>query len=371
MEILLQNRIKKSSIIRVMLKQRNSSIELLRVIAIFLVLVVHANILHEGIGAPGLDDLQQSFVPTVMRVFFISLAYVCVDVFIIISGWFGMHASLRGLLKRVFMCFFLIMVGYVLSLSFGYSSFNLSTFVKHFLDSFFPGWFIASYMMMYILSLLVNSFVESHSELQVRNVLIAFFSLEFVYGWIFTEGGGNAFTFNSGYSALSLIGLYLLARYLRIHVFSEDENNSSKYLMEGKKWLCIWVSIVLLDVILWGVFSYYSIGQLSSRIFTYTSPMIIIQSVAMFMFFKSMHFSNRFVNWLGASSLAVLIVHGYMNCEPFLNTVCRIYDNNNGLLCLLLIFVFMCLVFIAAVLLDQIRIFCWNRIVGFIPDKRI
>lgn len=201
-----------------MSRKRESNIELLRVISIFLVLVVHVNMLHKGIGIPGLDDLHSDFIPTFTRVFFISIAYICVDIFVIISGWYGIHASLRGIFKLMFMCLFLGMIGFGLNLYEG-GVFSMGGFIKLFFDWLFPGWFIASYMMMYILSPIVNVFVERCSERQVRYVLIAFFSLELVYGWIFPECGGSIHTFNGGYSALSLIGLYVLARYLKVFVY--------------------------------------------------------------------------------------------------------------------------------------------------------
>lgn len=203
-----------------MSKQRESNIELLRVIAIFLVLVVHVNMLQKGIGIPELTDLEYSFIPTVTRVFFISVAYICVDVFIIISGWYGIHASLRGMGKLMFMCVFLGMLGYVIDLWHGaWIGFSVGGFVKTLIDWSFPGWFVASYVIMYVLAPVVNTFVEHCSEQQVRYVLIAFFTLEFVYGWIFPECGGSLHTFNGGYSALSLIGLYVLARYLKVFIF--------------------------------------------------------------------------------------------------------------------------------------------------------
>lgn len=356
-----------------MSKQRESNIELLRVIAIFLVLVVHVNMLSKGIGIPGHTDIQLSFVPTITRAFFISVSYICVDVFIIISGWYGVHASLRGLCKLMFMCAFLGMLGYVIGLWHeAWIGFSIGGFVKTLFNWSFPGWFVASYVIMYIFSPVVNAFVERCSEQQVRYVLITFFALEFVYGWIFPECGGNPYTFNGGYSALSLIGLYVLVRYLKVFVYDgKKEGIIGKVFSVGvaKFWLVVWMGIVIIDVILWCVMTYMNIGQISSRIFTYTSPMIIAQSIAMFMCFKNMRLRhNRFINWLGASSLAVLIVHGYLNCEPFLSGARYLYQHFDGILCLVTMFLFMSSVFILAVVVDQVRIIFWNRLAPYVPD---
>lgn len=359
-----------------MSKQRESNIELLRVIAIFLVLVVHVNMLRKGIGIPGLTDMQQAFVPTVTRVFFISVAYICVDVFIIISGWYGIHASLRGMCKLMFMCVFLGMLGYVIGLWHGaWIGFSVGSFAKTLFDSVFPGWFIAAYIMMYVFAPVVNAFMERCTEQQVRYVLISFFSLEFMYGWVFPEGSGNPYTFISGYSTLSLIGLYALARYLKVFVYDCKKQSiiGKMFTLGGaKSWLLLWGGIVIFDVLLWCLMTYMGIGQISSRIFTYTNPMIIAQSVAMFMFFKNVQLRpNRFVNWLGASSLAVLIVHGYLGCEPFLAGARYIYQNYNGIMCLVVMFLFISTVFMLAIIIDQFRIFCWEKLEPLVPNIRI
>ena len=206
----------------------------------------------------------------------------------------------------------------------------------------------------------------------MSNQFNATFTSGLIYGWIFSDGSGNLYTFNSGYSALSLIGLYVLARYLRIFVYERKKDNLMNKVFQRGIWFPIWAGIVIFDVMSWTLMTYMGIGQISSRIFTYTSPMIIIQSISMFMCFKNMRMrTNRFINWLGASSLAVLIVHGYLGCEPFLSGVRFLYLNYSGVLCLVVMSLFMFSVFMVAVIIDQVRIFFWNRVSTFIPDIRI
>ena len=60
----------------------------------------------------------------------------------------------------------------------------------------------------------LNAFIEQASQKDFRNVLIAFFTFEFIYGWIFS---GSTQHIQDGYSTISFIGLYLLARYVRLY----------------------------------------------------------------------------------------------------------------------------------------------------------
>ena len=67
-----------------LIPKRQSNIELFRIVAMFLVLVLHA--LFIAIGTP--SQSQCLFAPgnAITRIFFQSLAIVAVDVFVLISG---------------------------------------------------------------------------------------------------------------------------------------------------------------------------------------------------------------------------------------------------------------------------------------------
>jgi surface polysaccharide O-acyltransferase-like enzyme len=353
-----------------MVKQRESNIELLRVIAIFLVLIIHAIMLPSGIG---ISDIHINVIPAIVKCFFVSISIICVNVFVIISGWYGIHASLRGVCKLMFQCLFLGMIGYAFSIYFGYLHFGVGNFIKSFVDCIDPGWFISAYMIMYIFSPIMNSAVEYTSEKQLRYVLVALFTFEFVYGWLFPEASSNGSTFKSGYSSLSLMMLYLLARYMRVYLFDGKMLYKHYKVLKGgaQFWFFVWIGIVFVDTIVWAITSYFGIGQIDSRIFTYTNPLVIVQSVAIFMFFKNINLYSKLINWLGASSLAVLIVHCYMNAEPFLFGVKNIYNDFNGIICLLILFCYMAVIYMSAILLDKVRILFWNKFYKYIPEIRI
>ena len=85
-------------------KTRDSNIELLRMLAMFLVLLVHADFF--SLGTPTLQDIQTSTLDSTLRIFFEALSIVCVNVFVLISGWFGIRPSLKGVSNFIFQCLF-------------------------------------------------------------------------------------------------------------------------------------------------------------------------------------------------------------------------------------------------------------------------
>jgi len=78
-------------------------------------------------------------------------------------------------------------------------------------------------------------------------------------------------------------------------------------------------------------------------------------------FFK-MNFSSKIINWIGASSFSVYLLHTNVNvCVPiFVPYIEKIYGNYSGIWCLGRILASLLLIYIIAILLDQIRILMWK-----------
>lgn len=193
------------------MKVRQSNMELLRIIAMFLVLLVHADFF--SLGAPSASDCVNAPVGSSLKVFFEAISIACVDIFVCLSGWFGIKPSVRGFSNFVFQCLFWLIGLYIITLLIGTSTFSIQG-IKGCLALTKLNWFIKAYILLYILAPVLNAFVEKASQKEFRNVLIAFFAFEFVYGWIFS---GSTLHIVGGYSTISFIGLYLLARYVRLY----------------------------------------------------------------------------------------------------------------------------------------------------------
>lgn len=64
---------------------------------------------------------------------------------------------------------------------------------------------------MYLLSPVLNSFAENQGEAVQRRFLLMFFTLSIPASFVFED-------LDRGFSAVSFCGLYLLGRYLRLHL---------------------------------------------------------------------------------------------------------------------------------------------------------
>lgn len=73
-------------------------------------------------------------------------------------------------------------------------------------------WFVKCYLGMFIMAPILNAFVEKLTKEHLVQCC-SLFIFQTIYGW-FSNGAPY---FEKGYSAFSFMGLYLLARYVRIY----------------------------------------------------------------------------------------------------------------------------------------------------------
>ena len=196
-------------------KERNSNVELLRLIAMFLVLIVHADFF--SLGAPTHDDIISAPTSSFLRFFFESLSIVCVNVFVLISGWFGISPSVRSFCNFIFQCLFFLVGIYIVFLLCGLTSLSVKG-IAGCLVMLNWNWFIKAYLGLYIIAPVLNAFVNNAEKKEFQKVLLSFFIFQTAYSWI----SGGAVFFEGGYSTMSFIGLYLLARYVKLHQFSKN-----------------------------------------------------------------------------------------------------------------------------------------------------
>jgi len=165
-----------------MQKIRQSNIELLRIVAMLMVLVVHAN--YWRVGVPTHAEAVLSPFPTFIRILIQHLASPCVDVFIIISGYFAIRPKLKSIANLWFLLAFWGSVAFVFD---GGS-------IVHRVCFPFLGWFIPAYLGLYLISPVLNQYAEHEDAKRFGWYLLIFFALQTFFdlcyhGWsIFGRG---------------------------------------------------------------------------------------------------------------------------------------------------------------------------------------
>ena len=329
------------------LNKRDSNIELLRVLSMLLVLVVHAS--FKSLGVPNALEIQQDPISAFLRFTSESVSIVCVNVFVLISGWFGIVPKLNRFCEFLFQIIFYWILIYVLMVSFGKTQRICGSDVFEILkyDSY---WFVRAYLLLYIISPVLNSFVNNSQKNSIELFLFLFYTAQTIFGFIIDNRW-----FDNGYSPLSFMGLYILARYLRTYPCS----------FFNKKWNVIQLYFFTMIILTFIAFlcSLHSFPY-TMRLYNYSSPLVIILSVCFFYFFVDFRFSNKFVNSIAVSCFSVYLLHTHplLFDQYYLSLVRNLYIAEPRFCFLLYTLILMLLFFAISILIDKIRILLWKVI---------
>ena len=317
--------------------QRQSGVELLRIIAIFMVLAGHANARVLGLPLP--SDFVSSTSSSVVRMLLSSVVVAGVNIFVMISGWFGIHAKPRGLAKLLFQVFFLLWGIYAVFLLTSNATLNAHD-IKVCLTLTEEYWFVMAYIGLYVLSPVLNAFVDKASKREFQMVLAAFYVFQCYYCWL-----SGTVDYFSGFSVTFLCGLYLTARYFRLYpVKPIAAHGTAVYL------------VCLLVVTVFSVVAMARLGN-GARMLRYDNPLIIISSLGLLSTFARMRFHSRVVNSLATACFAVYIIHfDPLVFHYFAMAVRWIYQSTSGLLAVAGIGAFLVAVFLACWLVDRVRL---------------
>ena len=165
-------------------KTRQSNIELLRIIAMFLVLILHSG--FSTVKSPTTPEVHEQFLQPFTRFLFESLSIACVDIFVLISGWFGIRPTKKRLLNFLFQSFYFIIGVYLVMVALGLSPISIKGIASCFLFlQDYDYWFVRTYLLLFIMSSILNAFIESADKKIFRYVLIGFFLFQTIYAWGF------------------------------------------------------------------------------------------------------------------------------------------------------------------------------------------
>ncbi len=321
--------------------KRASNIELLRIVAMMMIVLLHAN--YYSIGGVSPEDVEVFDIGIFLKAVAEQLCIIGVNLFVLISGWFGIRPSVKGAVSLMFQVWFfnLMIAGIMFCLGQPVSMQGILD-VMLLKDCY---WFVVAYLVLYALAPVLNAFIEKATSRQYLNVILAFLGFEFVFGWIMPlEAAG----FNRGHSAISFIGLYLLAGYLKRHSVQLLNYSVHKNLMLYL--VCTVASVAL-----------YFFTRKHLGIMFYSSPFVIAASVFFFLAFNKMSFSSRIVNYLACSAFSIYLIHMHPLVSPHFRTMMNWgYDLMGGWLYVLFAVAFAVVFGLACVMLDKVRIWVWG-----------
>lgn len=338
------------------IKRRYSNIELLRIISMLFVLITHA--CYVSLGAPNQVDFSTSFSSSMMRCIIEALSAVGVNVFILISGWFGINSRMSRFVEFIFQIIFLEVALYVIMRLLGLTNaMDVSGWVELFLFKYGTYWFVKAYIVLYIFAPVLNAFVIHCGRKQLKFFIVSFFAFQTIYGFCINTGW-----FSSGYSPLSFMGLYLLARYMRLY--------PNRYTKLNKRSDIVLYVIISLFIAVCSSSMICYFNKVGTSMFQYSSPLLVLSSVYLFLFFTKISFNSTLINWVSASCFAAYVIH----CSPFvfypyyIDYIKSWFLTESGIIFLVHVSLLLSFIFVFSIVFDKMRIVVW-RIIEYLFGK--
>lgn len=261
--------------------RRNYGLDLLRIIAMLGIVILHIN--GQGGVLKCCEDYQwKSAISKWVEI----CAYTSVDIFGLLSGYLGVNKKSASSYRTIELIFVTMFYCGIITILFWFLIPETINGGKGIMSCIFPFkglsyWYIICYIPIGIFQPYINKMLLSLTEkdhLRLSTLIIC------VFGFVQSFVSYDMFVFNSGYSFIWLLCLYVIGAYIkRKNLFSDSKHKIIKPMM-----FFFASSFVLLV----GNYLVSKIINMDINYFiSYISPIILFMSISLFIMFRDLNFS--------------------------------------------------------------------------------
>lgn len=267
-------------------ENRQSCFELLRLIAMFFIVLYHL-LLWFVQDNPSHDGLKALWLP-------LHVGVIC---FVLISGYFRIKPSSKGFIKLLVMVLIYSLPGMVVEIKNAgnwHDIMHSLMFVSH-----TEYWFVRTYFGLYLLSPLINSYFD-HSSLKHRWYMLIITGIISVYLGNFAK----YYLYLDGKNLVNFLFLYQIGQML--FCYSDQWRKIKLW-----KLLIVYGILNLLLVVGFHGLMGTHWGDLVWRFsFPYSSPILIVNAILLFVIIGHFSFTSPCLNRLSSGVFAVYLIHG-------------------------------------------------------------
>ncbi len=300
-------------------KKRNSNIELLRIVAMLMVISIHFW------GKCIMPSNENLYEPANLFGWFIrGFSYMGVNIFIITSAFFQCtkkQFNLQGVVKLILEVWFYSVLIFLTLHACGvaFSSGEILSAFTPILSGEY--WFITVYVGLYLLTPFLNKLIRSLSKNEMKlllAILLIFFS---VIPNIYPSS--KWLNFGSGYGIVWFIVLYFIGAYLRLHVNFDQLYAKYKTRQLLAIMLLFWCLPIISKIAI-AITTQILTGEIiaSSACYFKNSVILVPASIVTFVAFNSIRISNQttshIINSLATGAFAVYLIHDNPLLSPIL-----------------------------------------------------
>lgn len=353
------------------MKKRNSNIELLRIISMFLIVVCHF-----------VNQTEFTLNNSIINIFFIKLfgtfGRLSVNIFVIISAWFLIDkpSNFKKIIKLYgqvlfYSLFFLILFAFFIK---PYTSINFFEIIRSVFPFVFGQyWFFTCYILMLIFSPYLNIMINSIPIKDFKKFLIIFSIIIIFIEGLFPQSLPNVFSL-----FMMFIYIYFFMSYVKKHLdllSNSIKNNILKAVL-----------LFIVETCFIGLF--IAIGNVAELDFFITNAGYFgkINSIFTFgialqlflIFIKIKPFSCKIINVISSTTFGVYLIHENIFVRPY---IWNVLVHNDVIITsskfILLVFPISICIFLICSIIDIVRqkiiSKIWNKLIEFVltPFVRI
>lgn len=305
---------------------RNSSIEMFRILCLFLIFWMHGASSFAGGGINAWLAIAAD-----------SIGNIGVSCFILISGYFGVKWNTKKMIKLDLMLIFYCWAGLAFRLAWGTAGGG-----ENILSYLFPvigkySWYFTCYFALAALSPFLNETIDKLGERRLKQlILVMLIIFSGVTTFFFFDITGD-----SGKGIVHMVMLYLIGRYIRI------SGTVGRY-AKGKL-AAAFAVVAAVNIALNGAL-YIVTGTVQNRFARDNTLFIIAEAVLAFLVFADIRFENGFVNRIASYVPAVFIMEWTLR-ECTINYLFNYLEwNESGIYHLILIALALVLIAVGSVI---------------------
>lgn len=296
---------------------RQSNFELMRIVSMLMIILYHTLCWTDHGNV--LTNCNRDSLKLIFE-FIMFVIVVHVNSYVLLSGYFQSKNKFKmsKLLKTVNMVWFyrVILMIFMIAINIWHPT-NVEIFRNSFPIDLGFYWFFNVYILLYCISPFLNEYIEKSSKKDLKKLIAVLILVFSILPYI---SKGKTLD-NDGFTLYNFVLLYFIGAYLRKYPVRDWYifKNISKNLFQI---ICIAVFLgcALFNFLLtrFGA-SILSYGNIFNEIGSnlnyfppiYSSPFVIIQSVAYFCFFGTLNFRSKFINKLSALTFGVYLLHDH------------------------------------------------------------
>ena len=268
-------------------QSRNSNIEILRILAI--VLIVSMHLLGKVFNTT--DFYHREFIIGIN-----AIGNIGVSIFVLISGFYGIKYKRSKVLTLINLVLFYSIASFIIKIFYLHHPIDF----KGITTNIFPiatnkYWFITSYIILTLLSPFINRFIENLSQKQYQKLLLIFaffFVIAPTFLWV-------EILSDSGKGPINMLFLYLLGRYFAFYGFPNFIKLYPKVIMGA----CFCLIVALNSLIT----NYFNNGIIMPFARD-NNILIVLEAICCFYAFLQWHFNSNTINYLAKYVFPIYIL---------------------------------------------------------------